>query len=840
MTKPNDHIENIFKDVFFNETEDCVLGLNHHEEIIIMNQSACVIFDTEFKKCLYQPFKDLCHQKSIISPLPKNIKELGDGITLINKKVYFPHSSKTYTFKIVPIKEKKQELQLLLVGNDVSALEERQRTNLKSNQTDLPSLLDTNHLQQNLNDSLSKSPLDHNPLTYFENIIDLLPGIIYWKNCEGVYLGCNLELMKLMNFETKQSIIGKTDFEIFSPKEAKKLSENDLKVIQTGETLIVEEHIINADGIKETFISTKRPLMNSYNETVGILGISTDITARKASEIKLAHEKEAFEQFYDRRLQKIAQISKQVTGQDIDSAMPEEHLLSIKTYLENIISCLPGLVFWKDQNGVYLGCNDSLMRLRGFISKNEIVGKTDYEIFTKEEAMVLRENDQHVMQTQEPASVEETVVMANQQTITYLTNKVPLLDYKGESIGVLGISLDITEKKKAEDELQKAKIAAEKANKAKTEFLANMSHDLRAPLHGILGMSDVLLSKKHYPEQVDYINTLKNAGVDLLELIEDILSYSELENKDSKLSLETINITTLTKEIAALFNNLANEKNLKLTEISLIDQKTKITSYSKAIKRIISNLLNNALKFSEKGEIKLISEIIQTDNQSPLLVIKVKDTGIGIPENKLSTIFEKFSRINPSFEGKYKGVGLGLAIVKQFVDKLNGNIEVKSKINSGTTFTVTLPITIAIDTKKPEINEQNLSDDKLEYVKSLELKTLIIEDDKIGRKFASLVLSDLNCQLTIVKDGEEALNNINEKYDVIFSDVGLPDISGFEIAREIRKPSNPNHKTTLIAITGHAAEHDKKACEEVGFDDVLKKPLSMDGFKSALIKWFTK
>jgi PAS domain S-box-containing protein len=769
-------------EILFENTDQYILVTDYSGNLLKWNQNVQSLFELNSENDKGVSLKLICKKLKLDCPLPQDTTDLENGLTLLNQKVSFISQHKTIAFKIVASSD-----QLFLLGTDITEITtlKKKLTIAQKNINEYESFFSNFSHSSSLIANENMNQGKENLVTYYENIIDLIPGVIFWKDTKGAYLGCNKELLKIRNLTSKDSIIGKNDYDIFTPDEANRLWQNDQLVILTGQTIQIEESIKNSKGEQETYISTKRPLRNADSQIIGLLGMSANITSRKENEDKLVYEKEIFEQVYDTGLKQLARISKEVTGQEVDLNIPiEDHVLNIRSYLENIISCLPGLVFWKDQNGIYLGCNDGMMKWRGAKVKSEIVGKSDYEIFTEKEAILLRENDRKIMQRKEIISVEETVVMANNQTITYLTNKVPLLSASGKAIGILGISLDITDKITAEKSLSVAKDVAERASRSKSEFLANMSHDLRARLHGILGMSDVLEKELYATPHSEHIKTMREAGNNLLEMIEDILSFSELDAQEKSLSKKNFCLPDLLTQSIAMFSYSTSEKNLSLLHKGFEELPQYVLSYPKAIKRIINNLLNNAIKFTETGSVKLTA-IISEQKQQDYLILSITDTGIGIPKNQLTAIFEKFTRATPSYEGKYKGVGLGLSIVKEFVQKIGGKVTVKSKINQGTEFTVQLPITITSHAITKEELIGNITDEKIAKIIDAKLKVLLVENDSIGQKFAQLVLEKLNCDITMASNGTEALASLDKKYDIIFSDIGLPDISGFEIASNL-------------------------------------------------------
>jgi len=251
---------------------------------------------------------------------------------------------------------------------------------------------------------------------------------------------------------------------------------------------------------------------------------------------------------------------------------------------------------------------------------------------------------------------------------------------------MLGLAIDITERKTMEKKLLEAKLQAEEVNRAKSNFIANISHDLRTPLHTVLGTAELLKLKKHLPEQEEHIEAILQSGEILLQLVENVLGFSKLEQGEVETVQEAFNLKAIIDDVLILLNKPTNQKPLEI--ITHYDPSTphNIISDSNALRRILINLVGNASKFTDQGKIIISVEATQIDALHANFTLSVKDTGIGIPKNELKRIFDRFYRIDPSYKGKYKGNGLGLAITHKLVNHLKGSIKVKSKLGVGTEF----------------------------------------------------------------------------------------------------------------------------------------------------------
>lgn len=369
---------------------------------------------------------------------------------------------------------------------------------------------------------------------------------------------------------------------------------------------------------------------------------------------------------------------------------------TISDNLVNIINCTPGSLYWKDRNGRYLGCNQFMVDTSGLKTVNDIIGKTDSDLWP-DYATELSKNDQYVIQTGKTLNTEEEVRIANGKLMYFAGVKMPLRNENNEIIGVIGNSLDISSLKLAEQELKIAKEEAEKSNLLKTEFIRNMEHDIRTPFVGIYAMTKILAEKETDEEKKHILFAITDSAKQLLDYCNGILDFAKLEAGGLPLLAKKFNLRQLINNVAVMEKPAVEIKKLcffteypdNVAEIFISDPLR--------IQRILINLASNAVKFTENGYIKISTKIAKkTANKNIIVKICVEDTGIGIPKEKHTIIYEKFYRLNPSNNGHYKGSGLGLTVVKQLVEELNGEIEIDSKPNKGSKFTFILPLQLPL------------------------------------------------------------------------------------------------------------------------------------------------
>lgn len=654
----------------------------------------------------------------------------------------------------------------------------------------------------------------HRARVYLDNILAYSPANIYWKSLNGKYLGCNEAASKLIQqiLGHPCQVIGKKDHNFFEKSIADKLVQYDQQVVNTGMPVTYEATLTLANGNKVTHLCNRTPLRDENNKIIGILGSSVDITEQKQKESDLLSAKQ------------VAERDKKRT----------------EIYLQSIISNLPDHVYWKDANGTVLGCNDQQAKSVGLKSADELIGRTFYEIksllhWDDEILENIRQNDLEVMRTGKTMSVEEEVVWADGVPRTFLSKKSPLKDEHGNSIGILGLSIDITERKAMENKLIEAKRMAEESNRAKSDFIANISHDLRTPLHTVLGSAELLKLKKHFDEQEEHINAIIQSGETLLSLVENILDFSAIEQSKLITDEQPVDLRALIADVVSTLNNLIQEKAISVITHYPQSVPHQIISDSEVLRRILTNLLSNAVKFTNEGKITITVETVQLDPLHATLKLTIKDTGVGIPASELNHIFERFYRFDPSYKGKYKGTGLGLAITKKLVEQLKGTINVKSDVGVGTEFNCLLNLKLNLQPTTRTAQRYDQLSKTINPAKQLSI--LLVEDIELIQKFSTNMLETLGCKVTIANNGKEANQLLKNNYDLIFMDIGLPDIDGLSLIQKIRQQEGDNKHTPIIALTAHATNKIKKECFDAGADHFLTKPASFNEILACINKY---
>ncbi|MFD0931127.1 ATP-binding protein [Psychroflexus salinarum] len=403
----------------------------------------------------------------------------------------------------------------------------------------------------------------------------------------------------------------------------------------------------------------------------------------------------------------------------------------------------------------------------------------------------------------------------------------PVFDKQDNLTFILKIAEDITDEVKYQEDLVTAKLEAEKALVAKDNFLCNMSHEIRTPLNAIIGFSDILKKEKLNDIQIDYVNTISNAGENLLSIINDILDLSKIESGKFSLENSPFSPAKVLKAVHKMQSEKASEKNIKL-ENEIDDSVPELVTGDKfRLSQIIINLVNNAIKFTYDGFVKVSISADLLDDDNCTLIIKVQDTGIGIPEDKQKMIFERFTQADTNTTRKFGGTGLGLNIVKLLVDNFNGSLSLESKVGEGSVFTVSIPFKIEHDVQKEE-------KDAIIKHECIRGKILMFEDNPLNQKLGQKIISELGHELVIVSNGVEGVEWLinNNGIDLILMDLQMPRMDGFEATSIIRKELKLD--IPVIAMTAHSLSHEKAKCIEYGMNDFLAKPFKLDDLSNKI------
>lgn len=450
---------------------------------------------------------------------------------------------------------------------------------------------------------------------------------------------------------------------------------------------------------------------------------------------------------------------------------------------------------------------------------DELLGKRAAQIFAKGENIELMEHKNEERKRGTSGAYEIVVKDKRGQVRWWLVSGAPRYNDSGDLIGSIGIHLDITAQKQLEFELTVAREEAEQSTRSKEVFLANMSHEIRTPMNAILGMSNQLAKTPLNKKQLFYLDTINAASENLLVIINDILDLSKIEA--GKLSLEKIAFEprAVIKRAMQALNHKAEEKGLALTNSALDEKICEVFMGDPyRLNQVMLNIISNAIKFTEKGSVDIILQVINDNNANQTIEVTVKDTGIGMEDKFRQNLFEKFSQEDASVTRQYGGTGLGMSICKELIELMGGEIFVESEKGTGTSmsFVITLPKGLEEDLPSREIfvaDESMLSGKKI----------LVVDDNEINRLVATTILGNYGAETVEAANGQESVEYLaSNTVDLVLMDIQMPVMNGFDASRYIRK--NISATLPMIALTANAIKGDNEKCMEAGMNDYLAKP----------------
>jgi PAS domain S-box-containing protein len=513
----------------------------------------------------------------------------------------------------------------------------------------------------------------------------------------------------------------------------------------------------------------------------------------------------------------------------------EETLSEERKILRVLIDNVPDFMYVKDLECRFLVANLSVARQMGAKTPEELLGKNDFDFYPREVATTFYEDEQRVIRSgQAEVNREEAGLDSQGNASQIMTTQVPLRDKNGRVTGLVGIGRDITHLKKVQEEMQNAREAAEAASRAKSEFLANMSHEIRTPLNGVMGMTDLALETDLTQEQREYLETVKMSGDSLLTVINDILDFSKIEA--GKIDLEALDFD-LRDSLESTLKTLAvraDEKGLELLCEVAPEVPEVVRGDSSRLRQIVVNLVGNAIKFTDSGEIAVKVQVEARDGTECVCRFTVADTGVGIPEDKRELIFKPFSQADTSTTRKYGGTGLGLTISTRLVEMMGGKIWVESEVGRGSQFHFTVRLEAA-DAK--EIKLGTIAPPEL----LRGVKVLVVDDNRTNRRILEGMLLRWHMKPIAVDCAAAALTQLSaalgagEPYPLILTDMHMPEMDGFALIEQIRQRPELS-AATIMMLTSAGHRGDAARCQELGVAAYLLKPIRQSELREAVAR----
>ncbi|EIV2970054.1 aerobic respiration two-component sensor histidine kinase ArcB [Cronobacter sakazakii] len=489
------------------------------------------------------------------------------------------------------------------------------------------------------------------------------------------------------------------------------------------------------------------------------------------------------------------------------------------SFLRSFLDASPDLVFYRNEDKEFSGCNRAMELLTGK-SEKQLIGLKPHEVYAPEAAEKVLETDEKVFRHNVSLTYEQWLDYPDGRKACFEIRKVPYYDRVGKRHGLMGFGRDITERKRYQD-------ALERASRDKTTFISTISHELRTPLNGIVGLSRILLDTELSAEQEKYLKTIHVSAVTLGNIFNDIIDMDKIERRKVQLDNQPVDFTSFLADLENLSGLQAQQKGLRFVMEPVRPVPHKVLTDGTRLRQILWNLISNAVKFTQQGQVT----VRVSYNENEQLRFEVEDSGIGIPQEEQDKIFAMYYQVKDSQGGKpATGTGIGLAVSRRLAKSMGGDITVSSKPGQGSTFVLTVQAP-----RVAEEVEDTLNDDEMPLPA---LHVLLVEDIELNVIVATSVLEKIGCSVEVAMTGKAALEMFSPgEFDLVLLDIQLPDMTGLDISRELNRRYTRDALPPLVALTANVLK-DKKEYLEAGMDDVLSKPLAVPALTATIKKFW--
>ncbi len=619
----------------------------------------------------------------------------------------------------------------------------------------------------------------------YQELVEAVNDIIYKTDIRGRFLYVNPKTVEVTGY-TEEEFMRLRINDIIDPSFEKEVTTYYLKQVELDlPAKDMEFPIVTKSGDRIWINQTANFVFNAYKERNEFIVVARDVTERRNLTQVLKNSEEKY-----------------------------------RGIIENLELGLLEI----DVKGAITRAYPKFCELCGY-EEQELIGLNAREVFLHDEDKTEANEDG----ARKFASVCEVRIRhKNGNYLWVIVSNAPFYDIRGVYLGSIGIYLNISQRKAMESELKIAKEVAEASVKSKEMFLANMSHEIRTPMNAILGLGNLLTETLLTDQQYRYASTINTSAKNLLTIINDILDFSKIEA--GKLQIENIPLDVMqtVDKTVEVFLPLAKDK--KLHFVRDLDKKIRkeVLGDPTRLNQVLINLLGNAFKFTEEGEIVLKVELLEKDKKNYKIRFSVRDTGIGISQKHQNSIFDSFAQAEPSTARLFGGTGLGLSISYQLIKLMGGDLKVKSKVGEGTEFSFELDLEIL----KFQAMVNNVSVEKLPKG----VRVLLVEDNKVNQFLAQTILKSWECEVVCADDGEIAIEKLNEaSFDIVLMDVRMPNMNGEEATKVIREEMCLN--IPIIALTANAIKGDKEKYLSMGMNDYVSKPFEKDELNEKILKW---